>query len=390
MHLKRTFIFLLFIAACALSAVSCRTETVLDPPGIDAAAARWHDLACFLAGMPLPVDSRFHTLAANPEYQTHVKWMNDYWERVKKENIDLITPWRNSQMPRATAKNPAFYPLCGGDFVNLYTFYPEARSYLMIALERAGAVPDPLKLQPQQLWQGLGSVRRVIWSIASINYFVSSAMRAEMINRYMDGTTPVLLIFAARLGLTVTNVQSIGLDASGEVLPLDEKGLLHGMQPVIKGTRIMFLGKDDRAPRELLYLSMRLEADSFDKQHYQGPLLRRLTRLNTFIKSAIYLLHLPSYQHTCEMIVERSNVVVTDDSGAPYRYFNKDSWVSRLYGIYTIPPKLREIPHPPRQDDLARDFETGSHPLPFKFGYGVLRKDGRSNLMLMTRRNPLP
>jgi hypothetical protein len=48
--------------------------------------------------------------------------------------------------------------------------------------------------------------------------------------------------------------------------------------------------------------------------------------------------------------------------------------------------RLVEIPRPPLQPDLAQAFKDQSRPLPFHFGYGVLRRDRVSNLLMAASR----
>lgn len=348
----------------------------------------WSDLAIFLAGMPVRRESVFAKAAQTPDYKLHSSWMNKYWERVKKENIDIIAPWRNANIPAAIERNTAFYPLSGADFVNLYTFFPKAERYIMVSLEKQGHIPDPMKLSPVELKRGLAYVRNAIWTIASINYFVTHIMRSQMNNRYMEGTLPALLIFSSRLGLKVVNVENVGIDAGGTLQTIDNLNPAQEGGQEVRGVRIQFLAPGDSVPRDLVYLSMKMSPETGEKNEGADAFLKKLGSLNTFMKSAVYLLHEPDFRRTCEFIIGRSSAVLQDDTGMPYCYFNRSQWDISLYGTYTKGFRLKGIPNPPNQGDLATDYLAGSRPLPFNFGYGIMRKDKKSNLMLIVKKNP--
>ena len=64
--------------------------------------------------------------------------MDEFWEQVEKENIARIAPWRDKHILPNFNRATVFYPLCGGDFVNMYTFYPAARRYIMVSARARG------------------------------------------------------------------------------------------------------------------------------------------------------------------------------------------------------------------------------------------------------------
>lgn len=341
----------------------------------------WDDLARFLAGMPLRAESSLATLTGTDSYRRHVSVMNRFWGMVLSENTNHIASWRAAHLTRRYAKNIAFYPFSGADFVNLYTLFPDSRYYIMIALEEPGSVPDPMKLSSWQLQAGLSSVQRGIWTIASENYFKSGIMQRELNNKYLEGVTPILLLFAARLGCTVTDVVPVCLDESGSIKALERDGRLKTKTPSTTGIYIDFKAPGERGRRTLVYLRHRLSAGSLDARTAEGKFFNRLRHLNTVIKSAVYLLHRESLKGFCDFILDRSDLVIQDDSGIPYRYFDKRRWEITRFGIYVYPRSLKDLPNPPYQPDLALDYARKSLPLSFNFGYGVLTGRGRSNMV---------
>ncbi|HPV96814.1 MAG TPA: hypothetical protein PLZ78_03195 [Spirochaetota bacterium] len=379
--MKKTTSILLILLLFGL--YHCATAEKLERARIN---PYWNDLALFLAGMPQRPESPFREPAATPQYARHVDTMNTFWERVRGENLGGISKWREAQLRGLPGAKTAFYPFSGADLANLYTFYPEAQTYVMIALESAGPIPDPLLLSPAELGEGLSSIHRAIRSIASRNYFHSAVMQRELPNRYLPGTLPVLLIFASRLNLQITAVELIGIDKSGRVTPLDAFNSINGAPPNTRGARIQFTAPGDTAIRSLVYLDMRLSDSVLDPSSPEGKFFERMGGFDTLIKSAVYLLHNKGFAGLCSYILEHSATVIQDDSGMPFRLFDRADWDARLFGTYTRPRRLKDLQNPPNQPDLTLAYNRKSEPLPFNFGYGVLTGKGKSNLLLAVRR----
>ncbi len=381
---KKTAILFTLLLFCLYH---CTTPEKLDKART---TSYWNDLSLFLAGMPQTTVNPFRQAASSPQYARHVEAMNAFWDMVRTENIDHIVPWRAAKLDGQRHARTAFYPFSGADLANLYTFYPDARTYIMVALEDPGPIPDPLRLTPEELSEGLSAIHRAIESIASRNYFHSAVMQRELPNRYLPGTVPVLLIFAARLGLRVTAVELIGIDASGATVALDAHGNIGTARPSTMGARIQFIAPNETNERTIIYLDMRLSDSVLDGSGAEGAFFRKMGNFDTLIKSAVYLLHRCGFSGMCSFILEHSGTVIQDDSGMPYRLFDKNDWDARLFGSYTRPRKLRDLQDPPDQPDLALAFIEKSEPLPFSFGYGVLTGKGKSNLLLAVRKKGRP
>ncbi len=131
---------------------------------------------------------------------------------------------------------------------------------------------------------------------------------------------------------------------------------------------------------------MRLRHDSFDPVAPGGKFFYDLRDLNIIIKSAFYLLHRASFGRFCTALLERTRLLIQDDSGLPYSYFDAPGWDTSLFGFYTHPLALRDMKHPVDQPALAGDFKKHALPLPFNFGYGTWRADKKSNLIMAKRK----
>jgi len=345
------------------------------------------DLSNFLAGIPVPQQSRFWEATQHKFYAEHIKFMNNFWDRVMNDTVNRMVPWREAHMVRGFEKYPAFYPLSGADFINFYTIIPDAPEYVMVAMEHAGPAPEPLKLNPQQLRSGLAALERVVFTYGYFNYFASRTMQKEMSNISITGATPVIMIFMARLGLRVTFVEPVGINNDGALEVVDGAGAFaNGVKPEYRGIRIEFRAPKDTKTRQLVYISMKMMNDNVQPTTPSGRFFARYQNTRTMMKSAVYLCHYDKYKGVKEFILGKSIMLIQDDSGIPFRYFNNAQWDIKLFGVYKPYFKLEGC-HVYQQPELFESYKNNSSfPLPFHFGYGSVMGRERSTLILAVRK----
>lgn len=375
---------------CLLPFIMLITLCCSDGPGHtgtdpETGGGSWNDLARFLGGMSVEGNSILQKAAATGAFATHRQTMDRFWTQVKNRNIDKISPWRDSHIPARLRNNSALYPLSGADFVNLHTFFPNAPSYIMMSIENQGPIPQPHLLSSTGLENGLRSIRHCIASSASINYLLTVDQRLATGNTSLPGTMPVLLAVMARMELRITDVRQITLSPDGRIRLHEGTSVPRAGNGEISGCRIRFNAPGGPV-QELVYLSTRLSPSFFNEGKAGRNFLASRGTLNTFTKSAIYLLQLASFQDVCSFIMERSGLVLQDYSGIPYRCFSAAEWDIRLFGSYRGPAGFGNYPNPPRQPDLIDAYRDGRPSLPFNFGYGTIQGKGRSNLMLMIKK----
>ncbi len=381
-HMKMAVkgLILVFLGLMAPGSLFCLTQR-----GALYANVYWNDTARYLAGLEVDKSSVLWDKSNEPAFRNHVRFMNNLWSMIVKETIEPVIPWREKNIPSGHAGSIAFYPLSGADFINLFVMFPGSARYVMVAMEPAGDAAALKDCRSRRFIDGLGPIERSIYNYGKTNYFQSKVMMQEMNNSLLPGTAPILLVFMARLGLEVIGVDNITIDESGSIVPAPAKAA-EGKLPGIGGVRINFVRPGDRQPRELLYLSMKLTPGSIGATAPEGRFLDRLRNVNTLLKSAVYILHEKNYEPIRNFILQRSLLVVQDDSGIPYSSFDRNWWEVRLYGVYRPYLKLKGC-RPVLQNDLAESYKSVSAPLPFNFGYGILCGHRQSNLIVARKRN---
>ena len=366
-----------------------------DPPVIASPllTSIWNEQARLLAGLPLSPDSPFFRLSFYPSFQQQAIAMESFWRQYRKQYLDPISEWRQTHIPTNLETRPVLYPMSGTDFLNAYALFPHARQYIFIALEPPGYVPDLFKMTEYERKSGLSANLRVAHALATGNYMQSRVLREQLTNKHIPGALPMFLIFCARLGHTVQSVQAVELDENGNLCAFP--GMLKSVSQLPTGTgpndkvygvRLTIRDHTDGADKSIVYLQLRLSNESVRSSSPEGRFLQRLKRFNTVLKAAVYILHEEAYRGVREFILDRSELVLQDDSGIPYKAFAKHEWNERLFGSYTRILPIGGLSHLPQQPLLARRFREIGEPLPFPYGYGVLWGKGKSNLMLFVKR----
>ncbi len=390
-----------------LSTGSCRSQSASAE--VLAANPYWDDLARFLSGMSLARDSRFAVQSASPVYRVHDEAMDRFWAVYEARTRHELIRFQQENITPYVESDTAIYPLSGSDFINLHNVYPNARRYVMFALQDAGGIPEPLGLSPADLNLGLTSIRGTISTLLNLNYLYSSNLGRGTNNHALPGTGPMLLAFLPRLGMRVLFVEPVGLDEDGRLVRSIElppatrtNGTPQANVPAYKlpqtvattdrGIRIFFARSGAWPPtpddvRELVYLNVKIEPTTGHDNSRLTRYLRSMPRGNVLLKAAIHLCQMPGYDRTADLFLGMSSFIVQDDSGVPFRRFDRDHWDVALYGVYQSSFPNLDLPFNYQQPDLAAAYRArGRGKLAFPFGYGALFGEGKSNLLIAKRK----
>jgi hypothetical protein len=341
-------------------------------------------VAQVLAGIePAAGDARVARLVASAEWRAHREWVQARWAQVQAR-LASMSRWRESSLPLADGERRTLvYPFSGPDFLNANAIFPDHAHYVFFSLERPGALPELAALSERQQARLLEDVRAALQDLFERNYFITDYMARQLSTPHMTGTVPVMAVMMALTGHRIVSIESADPFpeltreyARPEAQPRPAKRL--------RGARITFARAGDPAARLRTLEYYSLDATDRALRFYPGFLdhVGRRQPATGFLKSASYLLHDEQFSRTREMLLKRTDVVVQDDTGIPYRHLAAAGWGVKLYGVYTAPIKPLEYG---RQPDLEAAFRSaGSLPsLDFPFGYRG--RDGRSTLLLARR-----
>jgi hypothetical protein len=364
------------------SATVCGTDGCAVPKSSPTEACRpaYDDYALLMAGISNPEGS----LAAyedNPAWIRHARFMDQNWERFTRGRLAPMREWAAREVG-ARPTDTVFYPFSGPDWINGFTLFPHARTYLLIGLEPVGNLPDVSALKGQSFF---ASLEGSLYDLLQLDFFLTNRMKASLGKSEIRGTLPVLLCFLAREQARVLEVQDWAMEPDGsitEAAATDASEAGTG----IAGVRIIFKRPGEARAQTLYYFQFNLRNDSLGRNQAFMAFLKGFGPMTTFTKAASYLMHKPYFSAIRQFILDQSTEVLQGDSGIPLRHFDPAVWNLKFYGTYAGPIGLFSNCF---QADMAERYKRGQDIQPLPFGIGYRHRARTSNLMFATKKAKL-
>lgn len=335
-----------------------------------------NDTARFLAGLQPSATSPLAALTQDGAWRAHASRFDSIFGGVDHRQLVKIRAWSKAKL---TLPSPVlFYMFSGPDFLYANAFFPDASTYVMAALEPAGAIPDLTRLSRGSVDAGMRGIEVSLRSILAYSFFQTKEMRRELAATPLRGTLPILYVFLARSGKTIRDVSLIRLDADG-VVHADGGGDSNGA----RGAKIVFADADGR-DHTLYYFGTNIANDGF-KASGLAKFMERLGTGDALIKSASYLPHDSGFSEVRNFLLAHSRLMLQDDTGVPVRYFSQANWQLRPYGRYIGPISIFPGKY---QEGLSRLFSKSRESIDFGIGYRW-RSQG-SNLLMAVRTDAPP
>lgn len=340
------------------------------------AAALADEQARYLAGLPLS-GTALEPLAGEEAWREHAADFQRAWLDVEARQLAPIRTW----MPQALGyihadPSPLFYMFSGPDFLYANAFYPNAQTYILCGREPVGEVPDVAALKPGVRAAALGQLRKSLNAILSFSFFITADMKNDLTQTQLSGTLPVMMVFLARAGCVIRSVELVRLDATGNLTQEKSK---------TPGVKISFTGTGGQA-QTLYYFTTDLSNWGIQDNPGFMAFCQKQGQGNALVKAASYLMHMDEFSTVRDFLLNGTRNVIQDDSGIPWRFFKRESWLMGLYGNYAGPIKLFEKHD---QRDLHTAFmseKTAELP----FGVGYQWRPGVSSLIVGTALRSVP
>ncbi len=314
----------------------------------------------FIAGM---WTEEFNNLQNTNFYKKHVSIVSQSWKKTQKEDLNPISEWvaEKNIFEHQDRQATVFYPFSGPDILYVNAFFPYAKNYVMVGLEKTGTMPD-IPNTPQSLLAGyLESIRYSLRYINKVGYFVTKQMSSDLSKRNLDGTLHIMLYYLARTNHKIIDVENIYIDSQGNITTI--------VSPV-QGVKVEFTDADNYYPQQLYYFPLDLSNENMESRPGFLKYLNSLDRMITYVKSGSYILHDAYFSKLRNTILAQSDKILQDDTGIPYWLFQKYKYDLTLYGNYS---KTIKVFRNHFQPDLkaALDNQVGDYSLPFKIGYNA-------------------
>ncbi len=359
-------------ARCVVAAIALLIATVAPRKAGPIAA---NDVARYLAGLAPAPESPLAALTRERNWQFHAATLNKAWARIDKNQLKPIRAWSKTHIP--ANQKQMLYMFSGPDFLYADAFYPNAETYVLSALEPIGPIPQIWRLSPGGRAGALQELRGSMQAVLSYSFFITKQMKSDLRSGNMRGALPVLFVFLARSGNTITDVEYVHLNPDGLVVPKNAK--LKGSSP---GVRIAFKDEAGKA-RTLYYFQTDLSNGGLRKSGLRA-FSQGLGRADSLVKSASYLLHSGNFSVARDFILKQSDVIVQDDSGIPLRFFNRKTWKLHPFGRYVGPISI--FPRNYQRDMAALFSRSKNRKMTFGIGYRWRRHE--THVLLAIRKTP--
>ncbi|MDA8021036.1 MAG: hypothetical protein MPN21_26660 [Thermoanaerobaculia bacterium] len=316
--------------------------------------------------------------ALDPVWQEHARVMDEIWQGIEPRH-ELMSGWSEETLAELPDPDATLlYPFGGPDLVTALSFFPDARSYLLVGLEAPGRLPLPEKFSGTALADDLAKLRGAFGSMAQSGYFVRTQIDRGVTDGAFDGVLPILLICLVRGDQVPVAVEYVSFDRDTQ-----ELRSLPSEQTKASAVRVLFRSRsgEQGATRSVYYFAQDLSNRGLHADDPFAELLRRQESLNVYMKAAEYLLHTSDFLQFRKILLSESQLILQDDSGVPIRHFTSNRWQLRFYGSYT---DVLAAYKPFYQEDLAAAFAKQTTPLPFRIGYGA---SGDGGGMILATRN---
>jgi hypothetical protein len=377
-----TMVLLLILGS--VPAFGAASESICTPEGCtvpqsaqtDKRLPAYNDYALFIAGITNP-ESALTAYEKQPAWVSHARFFDHNWESFTRRRLSPMRDWASQELGSASAAT-VFYPFSGPDFVNAFALFPHAKTYLLIALEPVGVIPDFADPKERNFF---ASLQRSLYDLLQLDFFKTNQMKSSLGKGELKGTLPVLMFFLAREQARVLDVQYWVMEPDGTIAESPAVGAKISSTG-IPGVRIVFTSPGSTENQTVYYFQFNLRNDSLARNQQFVSFLKSFGPVTTFTKAASYLMFKPYFSAIRQFILDQSLNVLQGDSGIPIRYFEPSVWNLRFYGTYSGPIALFSNCYQP---DMATIYRGGKvQPLPFGFDYR--HRVRTSNLMFAAKK----
>ncbi len=377
------------------SEATTSSEIKTDPLAEEKTDPAFDNLARFLAGLPPAQGSALDSLAQTAVWQQYAQVADQQWKQVNQAKLPPMQQWQSEELSEVNqATRLVFYPFSGPDFLHAGMFFPEAQTYVMVGLEPIGNLPDMQVVARKSLGAYTNGLQQTLYTILNWSFFRTISMAQDFTGKRVaeiDGTLPILMLFLTRTDHKILYYEKIAVSPEGKLIPAEQAP----SDSTYYGTKIDFQRNDHPEERKTLYyFAANLQDTPYSARSglSEGGLQQRSDFRNylesldidaTYLKSASYLMYRETFSIIRNLILEKSEYVLQDDSGIPVKYFSEEAWNRTFYGTYVGPIALFKVRY---QSDLRSIYQDRQNVKPLPFGIGYKYQPGTSNLMLAEKK----
>lgn len=356
----------IFFVSLATS-VSIQAQTPSSP---DFSAPHLKDMAILLTGKE-PTTGLPSTIEGSLKWKLYSKEVQNNWaEYTKKIGVPMVN-WAKQHIGQTA--DTIFYPFSGPDFTTVYQLFPDAKRYVMVAMQHAGRPMDLSAHTPLITDQSLDQLTSAWQLYGTHGFFVTEYLeRYYYASQGKIGASTFLAIFLKLQGFDIERVTPIKVGPNGEVEELPRETTLW--------SSVRFNATKNGNPIVLDYLRIDLSNQGLQATPDHFKFVQQMSSNPTLFKAASHLPQNTNFNMIANSVLDHAPLVVQDETGLNYTALSQ-KFDSTLYGKFVIAHQAFQNYH----GDLARAFAQRQdvQPLNFRVGY---YKDGNYVLMVARRK----
>ncbi|MEI7785742.1 MAG: hypothetical protein WCK08_15240 [Betaproteobacteria bacterium] len=279
------------------------------------------------------------------------------WKQYRSQIGEPMQAWAGKEIP--VFQGTVFYPFSGPDFATVSQLFPQAKRYVMVAMQTAERPIDFPELKPEAARQTLEVLTGAWENYGRDGFFVTEYLDKYLHqNRVRIGAATFLSSFFQLKGLKVKSVTPIQISAAGEVEELPAS------DPQWRSVRFRI----ERAGEQVLVDYLRIDLSdkglSATPQHHQ--FVRQMSSNPVLLKAASHLPQNNSFSMVAASLTSQAPFIIQDETGIKFGQL-KENFGLTLYGKF----ERAHVAFGGYQRDLAKAFADGKdiQPLGFRVGY---------------------
>lgn len=301
------------------------------------------------------------------EYSSRV---SSAFSKMKKNRLEPMREWMTStSSDKLNDTSLLFYPFSGADFLHAHYLFPEANDYVLLAQEKIGDIPDIHSMKGDEFKKYLNAVDQSLGDIYKRSYFITKTMISDTKEgSELNGLLPLFYWFIARTDNEIIDVSNVYIDSNSALKEKPKN--IDISDNFMEGVKFLFRKKGSDKVKSMTYFNCDISNNGFINNPEFKQYLNSIRACNSFVKSASYLMHYSTFSEIRDLTQEKSNAILEDDTGIPYKYFDDLHWDINLFGVYVMP--VKDFSETRFQKDLNEaylDKDKYKGKLPFSLGY---------------------
>lgn len=358
------------------TADSVETAVVTTPIVDICYSSQLNQTARIIAGINIPSDTMFSQIRNSEQWKTYAKESDAAWKSYRAKNGALMKWIKEEVVPVTTGTKSLFYPFSGPDFLYANMLFPDVEMIYMLGLEKLGSVPNFHKIK--SIDEYINSYKTAINEILQDSYYRTINMMSALNNKNTDGVLPIIMLYMARANKQISEINYITLNENGEIVSLPKNST---EKPRNRGIEIKYYSGKDQNERRLVFFTGDVQESALENNPACKKYMSSIKTEAAFSKAASYLMHHKIFSTVRNTILKNCNIVVSDDTGIAYHFYDPKVWDIQLYGSYNGCINDFKYIFEKDLDAAYKDSTRNIKPLTFRIGYSV-----PSNARIVTRK----